>query len=414
MRILTITNWYPPHHRGGYEANCADVMNRLAARGHHVEVLCSDERLAGVEDGSEPVPVRREVSMYWRDERPWEPSVRGQLAIERANQAALLRALDELKPDVVFAWHMAAFSLNLLTTVNRRGLPIVYAICDAWPSYTLLMDPWARRFRGPLRRVAGRAVERALHIPAVLPELDTIGNACFVSRFTRDDVRENSPWQFPDAHIVASGIDRNVLAAPEHPTARDGWRGRLAYLGRFDARKGTDTLLAAMRLLPDTTLAMFGRGGDSERRRLVELATDLGVVHRVSFGSLDPTEVGTAYREADCVVFPSEWPEPFGLVPLEAMECGTPVVATGTGGSADFLDHDVNCLLFEPSNPSSLAGAVTRLATDPHLRHSLIEAGYRTARHYDVDHMAASYEQHLRAAASKPALPRSSPRNSRR
>ena len=58
-RILTVTNWYPPHHRGGYELNCADVMTRLAARGHEVEVLCSDERLPGATDEPESLPVRR-------------------------------------------------------------------------------------------------------------------------------------------------------------------------------------------------------------------------------------------------------------------------------------------------------------------------------------------------------------------
>lgn len=400
MRILALTNWYPPHHRGGYEANCADVMTRLAARGHTVEVLCSDQRLPGVPDGPERLRVRRDLKMYWRHEAPWQPGIRGQLAIERHNQDALRRALDEVAPDVVSVWHMAAFSLNLLTTLKRRQLNVVYAICDAWPSYTLLMDPWARRFHGLGRRWMGHAVEHFLDVPVVLPDLDAIGTACFVSRFTRDDARQNSPWSFPDAEIIPSGIDRETLATGGRPRPKP-WSWRLLYLGRFDARKGVETLLRALPLLPRATLAMYGRGGEAERKRLGALAVELGVGHRVSFGSLDPHEVGAAYRAADCVIFPSEWPEPFGLVPLEAMECGTPVIATGVGGSADFLDDRVNCLLFEPGNPSSLAAAVEEMAADKVLRSKLRARGRATAQSYDVAHMADAYEQRFLAAMRK-------------
>jgi D-inositol-3-phosphate glycosyltransferase len=150
--------------------------------------------------------------------------------------------------------------------------------------------------------------------------------------------------------------------------------------------------------LPRATLAMYGRGGEAERARLAALAVELGIEHRVTFGSLDPQEVGAAYRAADCVVFPSEWPEPFGLVPLEAMECETPVIATGTGGSADFLDDRVNCLLFEPGNPTSLATAVEEMAADDVLRSKLRAQGRATAKSYDVAHMADAYEHRFLVA----------------
>ena len=402
-RILTVTNWYPPHHRGGYELNCADVMTRLAARGHDVEVLCSNERLPDAPDEPEPLPVRRVLKMYWRDEAPWKPSLPGQLRIERANQAALDAAIDELRPDVVSAWHMAAISLNLLTATVRRGIPIVYAICDSWPTYTLVFDPWSKRFnRSRLSRTAAHVVERFAGVPAVLPDLGAVGHAGFVSAFTRDDVQRNSPWNFPDSEIIPSGIDREILHRDEVP-ADESWKWRLAYFGRFDPRKGTDCLIRALPLLPhQASLAMYGRGGEGERRRLQQLAGDLGVEGRVTFGSLDRDELGAAYRSADAVVFPSEWPEPFGLVPLEAMECGTPVVATGVGGSADFLEDGVNCVLFEPGDHQDLAQALLRLSQDSQLRQRIIDAGRGTALSYDVARMADAYEKALLAAVGAP------------
>lgn len=415
MRILTLTNWFPPHHRGGYEINCEDVMNRMVARGHEVEVLCSDERLPGVPDGpSNPsFSVHRLLRLYWRDDAPWKPPIGERLRIERANQRHLSLTLDAFRPDIVSIWHMAVMSLGLLETVWVRDLPVVYAICDSWPTYALKQDHWSRMFNGSEpRRAIGYLCQRMLSIPCVVPDLGCLGHASFVSSFTRDDVQANAPWRFDENGIIPSGIDRAKLKARTIRSESTGrtWEWRLGYFGRFDPRKGTETLLRAFALLPDeASLVMYGRGDAGERERLRSMAEDLGVGDRVSFASLDSSELGDAYRDLDCVVFPSEWPEPFGLVPLEAMECGTPVVATGVGGSADITIDGVNSVLFHPGDPAGLAGAVCRLAGDLDLRSRLIEGGHRTAERYDVDHMANAYEKRFEEQLSRRELGRRGP-----
>lgn len=409
MKILTLTNWYPPHHRGGYEINCADVMSRMVSRGHEVQVLCSDERLPGVSDEpggpAHSVLVRRSLRLYWRNEQPWKPWVGERMEIERANQAVLSDVLDQLRPDVVSVWHMGAMSLGLLETVGRRGLPVVYAICDAWPVYALKQDHWSQLFNGSgIRRTIGRVSERVLPIPCLLPDLGSLGYASFVSSFTRQEVEASSPWTFNRNGIIASGIDRSNLHSPRTGETEQGrpWGWKLGYFGRFDPRKGAETLIRGFALLPEqATLVLYGRGGDAERDRLRRLSQSLGVAERVSFGTLDTSELGPAYRALDCVVFPSEWPEPFGLVPLEAMECRVPVVATGVGGSADFTIDGVNSVLFQPGDAAGLAKAVVRLAQDPALRERLVEAGAATAESYDVDRMADAYERAFAAEAGR-------------
>src|SRR5205085_2776598 len=119
--------------------------------------------------------------------------------------------------------------------------------------------------------------------------------------------------------------------APERP-----WSSRLLYVGRVDAWKGIDTLLLALSELPNASLELYGRGGCEQRAYYVRRAQSLGLSSRVKFGSLERHELAARYRDADVRVFPSEWPEPFGLVPLEAMACATPVIATAVGGSAEF------------------------------------------------------------------------------
>src|SRR5439155_14590003 len=92
--------------------------------------------------------------------------------------------------------------------------------------------------------------------------------------------------------------------------------------------------------------------------------------------------------------------EPFGLVPVEAMSCGVPVVATGTGGSAEFLSDGTNCLCFHPGDAEALGAAVRRLAGDAELRARLVTGGLQTATELDVGRLADVLEEwHVAAAA---------------
>jgi glycosyltransferase involved in cell wall biosynthesis len=100
------------------------------------------------------------------------------------------------------------------------------------------------------------------------------------------------------------------------------------------------------------------------------------------------------------VIFPSRWDEPFGLVPLEAMTQGAPVVATRRGGSAEFLADGGNCLEVTADDPGGVAAAVRRLAGDAALRRRLIEGGRKTAARYTAERLADTLERiHLEAAA---------------
>jgi glycosyltransferase involved in cell wall biosynthesis len=399
-RILTLTNWYPPHSFGGYEVECEDVMTGLRARGHHVQVLCSDELIPGLERGAGPIPVQRSLKMYWRAGAPWTPSTAEQLAIERANHRALDGLLERFKPDVVSVWHMGALSLSLLTAVQGRSIPMVYAVCDDWLIYGILLDPWSRRWNGnPVRRWGGNLAARALSTPTVMGDLGSSGCFCFVSATTKDSSLAASPWAYPIAPVVHAGIDRSLYPVPQGTDVRS-WSWKLLFVGRLDARKGTDTLLRAMTHLPtEATLTFLSQAGGSERARLEDLATHLGVAQRIRFGSMEHSQIASGYVSHDCLIFPSEWSEPFGLAPLEAMACGIPVVATGVGGSGEFLFDGRNCLLFQAGNEVQLARCVRQMAEDEALRSSLREEGWATAEQFDIGWTVDSFEQFHVAAA---------------
>ena len=90
-------------------------------------------------------------------------------------------------------------------------------------------------------------------------------------------------------------------------------------------------------------------------------------------------ELPDIYAGSDVVLFPVRWQEPWGLVPLEAMALGRPVIATGQGGSGEYLRDQENCLLVPPGDPRAIAAAVRRLADDPQLRARIRTGGLATA-----------------------------------
>ncbi|MGH9049517.1 MAG: glycosyltransferase family 4 protein, partial [Acidimicrobiia bacterium] len=304
--ILTLTNWYPPHHTGGYELSCFDVMTRLQERGHDVRVVCGDEQFPGAAD---PDPdhdrlVHRDLRLYLRGGELDRPGLRERLAMERHNHHTLERHLAAHQPDVLSVWHMGALSLGILRRLSEAGYPIVYAVCDDWLTYAHALDAWSGLFHGgPVRRAVGRVVEAATGVPTHVPDLGSDVGFCFVSESTRRRSVADGRWAYPTSTVVYSGIDRRDFPLVD-VTHERRWRGRLVYSGRFDPRKGIETVIRALPLLPDVTLECYGRGGDAVRHRLVELAERLGVADRVRFATLERHELAARYRDADAVLFP--------------------------------------------------------------------------------------------------------------
>jgi len=163
----------------------------------------------------------------------------------------------------------------------------------------------------------------------------------------------------------------------------------------------TLSLHDALPISAETSLDIIGPVDPAYRARLNAAITRLGVADRVRFEVVARPELPARYRAADVLLFPVRWEEPFGLVPIEAMACGTPVIATGLGGSAEFLSDGENCLVVPPNDPAGLAAAVTRLAGDEALRGHLVESGRPLADELTTDHLADTFEAWHQAAAER-------------
>ena len=218
-----------------------------------------------------------------------------------------------------------------------------------------------------------------------------------------------SPWQIS---VVPCGVDVEAFT-PDGPadvfTGRRSGRARLLTIGRLVERKGVGTVIAALAELPEAELVVAGGpdpgqlAADPGYQALRAAARRHGVADRVVFtGSVTRADMPALIRSADAVVC-VPWYEPFGIVPLEAMACGVPVVASAVGGLADTVVDRVTGWLIPPRDPAALAGALRALLADPAQRAAMGAAGRdRVEQRYAWPRVAAQTEavyQRLREGA---------------
>ena len=197
--------------------------------------------------------------------------------------------------------------------------------------------------------------------------------------------------------VVPCGVDLDRFrpTGPVEPRA-PGLR-RIVAACRLVERKGIGNAISALADVPDTELHVAGGPAaaeldrDPEARRLRALAAGVGVNDRLVLrGRVGREAMPALLRSADAVVC-VPWYEPFGMVPLEAMACGVPVVATAVGGQIDTVVHGVTGLHVPPRDPAALAAVLRTLLADAEGRAAFGAEGTRRARRlYGFDRIAAA------------------------
>src|SRR3954447_4560432 len=394
VRVLAVGNMSPPHHLGGYELVWRSAVRHLRSLGHDVRVVTTDFRLPAPSE-PEDDDVHRELRWWWRDHAFPHLSPRECLQVERHNAQVLARHLENI--DLVTWWSMGGMSMTLLERVRRRRLPALAFVHDDWLDYGPRVDAWLKIFAGPRRSRVAPVAERLLRTPTHV-EFDMAARYMFVSERTRERAIE-AGRRPADSGIAHSGIDPTYC--DPHPP-RD-WEWRLLYVGRIDERKGIGTVVEALANMPEASLTIVGSGDPAAEAKLRDRISELGVADRVTIeGFHTRAELPRAYAGADVVVFPVLWGEPWGLVPLESMALGRPVVATGRGGSAEYLRDGHNAILFEAGDARSLAAAVERVAGDPALRARLRAGGLETAPLHTETAFNEAVTREVEAAGARP------------
>ncbi len=284
-------------------------------------------------------------------------------------------------PHLVLYRHLAEFLENLESFRNTQG--IEYDLVHSHYYLSGQIGRWARKCwhvphvfmfhtLGILKnRIAGSEKEPELRITVekrLVAECDCILAGTEREKRHLIDLYGALPQKI---QVVPCGVDRGRF----HPSGRRESRARLGlngaarvilYVGRFDPIKGVDRLLAAAnRLRQDMRLhvLLVGGGGENapEDEALRSLCRELSLEDCVTFaGRRDHDDLPDYYRAADVLVLPSYY-ESFGLVVLEALACGTPVVATRVGVVEDIVRNGVNGWVVATNTPESLAEGVRRV-----------------------------------------------------
>ena len=164
MRILVLSNLFPPHYIGGYELRCQTVVNALRARGHVVQVLTSNHGVAATPAKSAETGVSRTLRIHGFFGHPWL-GIRKLRELELHNNRVLRDAVDQFRPDLVHVWNLGGLSKSLCLTIQQLAVPAVFDVSDHWIARSLVADVWldwwnrqrpalpARLLRSPLAEV---------------------------------------------------------------------------------------------------------------------------------------------------------------------------------------------------------------------------------------------------------------------
>ncbi len=231
-----------------------------------------------------------------------------------------------------------------------------------------------------------------------------------------DEVFELKAMGVPGSRvsIAPCGVDLELFS-PRGPVEERGRAHRIVSVGRLVPRKGMDIAIRAMRDLAalgrdDVELVIVGGSGtsaledDPEAQRLRTLAAELGVGDRVVLrGQVSRAEMPAVLRSADAVVC-APWYEPFGIVPLEAMACGVPVIAAAVGGLVDTVVDGKTGLHVPPRDPGAVAAAIAEMVSDPAWATELGGNGYRRVKaRYSWSRIAADTEKAYQTALAAAA-----------
>jgi glycosyltransferase involved in cell wall biosynthesis len=216
-----------------------------------------------------------------------------------------------------------------------------------------------------------------------------------------DEISELLALGLPASHttVIPCGVDTSVFRPGPQPDTGTGG-DRLLYVGRLVERKGVGNIVEALGSLPGVTLDIAGGpppdrlDEDVEIARLRRIASRVGVLDRVRFlGAVSRAEVPALMRAADIVV-DVPWYEPFGIVPVEAMACGRPLVGSAVGGLLDTVVPGVTGELVPPRRPDLLAPVLDELLADPLRRAAYGRAGRaRAVKEYQWSRVAAATER---------------------
>ncbi|QAY67213.1 glycosyltransferase [Paenibacillus protaetiae] len=319
-KVLHITEFT----KGGVETHLNEVLQFQADK-HDVYLMASE--LNSSRDALKISPER--LVLY-----PYERKPLGMLRAMRA----IGRKVKELQPDIIHVHGtFAGFFLRTLFFMRRQRPPVIY--CSHGWAFLMDTKPWKKRIYAAAEKLLARRTDYIIHISDYEFQMAT-------------------RYGLPSGKsvVVYNGVSDSPAAGAEPFEVPEG-RINLLFIGRFDRQKGFELLLDVFRTnrFPNVHLYLVGDTVLKESAEPVQLPDQV-----TKIGWVNNAEIGRYVQACDAVVVPSRW-EGFGIVAIEALRGGKPVIASRRGALPEIIQHGVNGYLFDFDQPEQLARLIRSL-----------------------------------------------------
>jgi glycogen synthase len=395
MRVLTVTNLYPPDVIGGYEIACEQMVGALRARGHQMHVLTTwPRRPVPEQDGVERTLRLTEWHMR-RHGSAVSPDVELTMdaqgsVIDSSNVGALLRTLESFRPDIVYLWNCSFIGgLGIAGTLAHLQVPTVWHLMDAVPRSAATLG-------GITSLATTQLLSRRLRARYLL-----------CSRRLLDEI-EASGFEFADrATIVPNWVEPFPADRPRRWYPEAAAPLRIVAAGQLAPHKGLDLIVEAARRLVDRghsayRIDLFGGGMEDRYRRMI---LEVGLEDHVRLrGSLPHAELVERFWDYDVFLFPTWSREPFAFAPLEAAARGCVPIMSRDCGNAEWCVDAVHCIKVAPDARAISRALIGVIEQDVALQAIARRAKSVLRETFSVGRVADQVERAFGEARREPAV----------
>lgn len=344
MKILVVSNLYPPQFIGGYEIACADTVELLESDGHDCYVVTSSFSKKPSVDTCSEEKISRSLLLHssWNTNNPCHP----EKTTYQVNFQLISDVIRSFQPDFIYIWNIFGLTVAPVEAARASNVPCSVHVMD--------FSLFAYR-SGFLKKIwfglKGSGKEfRNLH--KLLPHVIYISE--FVKRGMALPAEHSSAVIYPFLKDV-----NNLPRKFTYTINKDNIQ--LVYLGQMEEHKGIHIVCQAISELMRNSNLKFKLNVYAPK------LTDYGLSLIDTYADFLCVQIGVeretilrTLKDYDIGVFPSVWEEPFGIAQIEILASGLPLVSSGRGGSAEALD-DRNCLRYQFDNSHSLAQQIHKL-----------------------------------------------------
>ncbi len=365
MKILIISNYYPPHFKGGYELSCYEVTNYLYEQGEDVLVLCGDYLKNEPDNRSNYRVVRKLKYIDYLSDDYWNKS-----KVEKENYEMTTRILDEFEPDFVYFWNQQYLSLAPYWAVKRRKIAQVFDIGDIWP-LKYYREGFKAKVKSFIKRLLPNFRDAKMEVNPVII-LSEWMRPMFVEKFGSKEI-----YNIPRGVKLKEDLQINSKTDDI----------KLMFAGRIEPLKGLELIINVLSGLQayKWTLDVYGDGDEDYLERIKLLITEKSLGQRVFLkGKLYPLD--EAYQTHDVFLFPTLAKEGFGRVAIEAMSYGLPVLTVNKYGPNDIVEDGYNGYKSSPSDLSAWANNLKQILSDKDLLIKMSNNALETVKNkYDIE-----------------------------